>query len=88
MNENVPKTSFDYLEGAFVRIPCAWIYELVMKSYYCFGRGLVFEQYIPWYMIPHIQQSTIEIEDLFVSIRSEGIAMEILNGDGNTYVCE
>jgi hypothetical protein len=39
-------------------------------------------------MIPHIQQSTIEIEDYIVSIRSEGIAIEILNGDGNTSVCE
>jgi len=66
MNEkNMPKTSFDYLEGIFVRILCAWIYVVGMKSYCCLEEG--------WYlsffgMIPHkyIQQSTIEIEGVML----------------------
>jgi len=40
MNENVPKTSFDYLEGAFVRILCAWIYELGDEIILLFWKGI------------------------------------------------
>jgi len=54
-----------------------------------FRRGLVFES-IFFGMIPqkYIQQSTIEIEDVIVSIRGDVIAMKSLNGEGNTSVCE
>jgi len=69
MSENVPKTSFDYLEGhwfVFNVHGCMW---WVMKSYYCLEGGWYYLSSIFFGipMIPHtyIQQSTIEIEDVY-----------------------
>ena len=64
MIENVHKTSFDYLEGySFVLYVHGFMWW-AMKSYCCLEESWYLSS-IFWYMIPHIQQSTIEIEDLY-----------------------
>ena len=88
MNENVPKPHSIIQKGI-------GSYSMCMDScggdeiILLFGRGLVFEQNILWYeynMIPHqyIQQSTIEIEDVYCQYKGDVIAMKSLNEEKAT----